>query len=470
MGKWDFHMKNRIRLSAALVSLLAVACGFCVYSKDRAEAAIQPQEPEKSAAASQQPAVYGGAPPASEDAFYGPSFDSLAWGLFLEAMAPANGQLTVEAWPEQCQLNPKAIGCPGAAVMAAAAKAVGNGKVLRVLHGSPMAKKMAGSDCSEMKTTPVGGYPPPSNLTRNAMFCEEVHVSPPEAAFLKRSGLTTLIGQQTYGNTHSMAINFPGTGMNEIRPDLDSVEVKLDWAPATSFGNPTFICPDPTNHLYTETINGTCYALVGIHITSKSMVRWLWATFEPNSEITNPNRCDPKLYGACFDSWGTTSSQPYGKGQTAQQSPELHQAMAAAHLNPAFSNYFLTGVQAEFVSGGKPTVLGNSFVEFNQGVPPGKSSCITCHQYAAFDGKRPAPEAPEDNFGTPPHGWPYIGYACNQNQDGNCTPVVPHSTTQDFSWMLGLMPYSGAGAKPPADKSQSTPKNELLPAMHSLRP
>jgi hypothetical protein len=133
--------------------------------------------------------------------------------------------------------------------------------------------------------------------------------------------------------------------------------------------------------------------------------------------------------------------------------------MAAAHLNPAFSNYFLTGVQAEFVSEGKPTLLGNSFVEFNQGVPPGKSSCITCHQYAAFNGKRPVPGAPEDNFGRPPHGWPYTGYACNQNQNDNCIPVVPNSTTQDFSWMLGLMPYSSSGAQAISDKSQTTPKN-----------
>jgi hypothetical protein len=463
-------MKNRIELSAALLPLVAVATCFGVYSKDGAEAASRPQEPQKSTAAYPQPAVNMNAEPASEDAFYGPSFDSLAWALFLEAMAPGtNGPLTVETWPEQCQLNPNAIGCPGVAGVAAAEKAGGDGKV-RLVHGSPAAEKMAGSDCSAMRRTPVAGYPPPSNLTVDAMFCEEVQVSPPEAVFLKRSGLTTLIGQQTYGNARGIAINFPGTGMNEIRRDLDSVEVKLDWAPATSFNNPTFACPDPTNHLYTETINGTCYALVGIHITSKSMIRWLWATFEPDSDITNPNRCDPKLYGDCLDSWGTTSSRPYGKGQTAQQSPELQQAMAAAHLNPAFKNYFLTGVQTEFVSGGKPTLLGNSFVEFNQGVPPGKSSCITCHQYAAFDGKRPAPGAPEDNFGKPPNGWPYIGYACNQNQNGNCTPVVPNSTTQDFSWVLGLMPYDGAGATPRADKSQSMPKNELLPAMHSLKP
>jgi hypothetical protein len=453
----DIYMKNCIRLSAALLLIVAMAASFGIYSKKSVEAAPRPQEPEKSAAGSQQPAVDATAPQASAmpENLYGPSFAYLAWNLFLEAMAPANGSLTLETWTEQCELNPNLIGCPSAASVAAAAKAGGNGKV-RMLHGgagSPGARKMPGSDCGAMTTMPVGGYPSPSNLTRNAMYCEEVFVSPAEASFVKRN-LTTLVDQQTYGSARNWTINFPGTEQNESRIALDSLEVKLDWVPATSYSKPTFACPDPTKSLYTETINGKCYALVAIHISSKVMPNWLWATFEPNNNITNPNRCDPKLYGDCFDSWGTTSSQPYGKGQTAKQSPELHQAMAEAHLNPAFNNYFLTGVQTQFVDNyGKPIQLGNSFVEFNQGVPPGKSSCMTCHQYANFDGKRPSRGAPEDNFGRPPQGWPSIGYACNQNQNGNCTPVVPNSTTQDFSWMLGLMPYSNEDAKAP-DKSK----------------
>ena len=442
-------MKDRTRLSAALLSIVAIVACFSIYSKKPVEAAPRPQEPEKSAAASQKPAVNTSAQPASAEpeSQYGPSFAYLAWSLFLEAMAPANGSLTFETWTEQCELASNVIGCPSAASVAAA-KAGGNGRV-RMLHGSAMvrARKVAASDCGAMTTTPLGEYPPPANLTRKAMFCEEVFMSPVEAAFVKRS-LTTLVSQQAYGKERGWTINFPGTGTNDTRFDLDSLELKVDWVPATSYSNPTFACPDPTNRLYTETINGTCYALAAIHITSKVMLNWLWATFEPNSNVTNPNRCDPKLYGACLDPWGTTSSQPYGKGQTAQQSPELRQAMAEAHLNPAFSNYFLTGVQTQFVDNyGKPIQLGNSFVEFNQGVLPGKSSCITCHQYANFDGKQPAQGEPEDNFGRPPHGWPSIGYACNQNQNGNCTPVVRNSTTQDFSWMLGLMPYSDAGAK-----------------------
>jgi hypothetical protein len=190
------------------------------------------------------------------------------------------------------------------------------------------------------------------------------------------------------------------------------------------------------------------------------MPNWLWATFEPNSSITNPNRCDPKLYGPCFDSWGTSSGKPYAKGHPEKQSPELRQAMADAHLPPAFRNYFLTGVQTQFVNPyGKPIQLGNSFVEFNQGVPPGKSSCITCHQYAHFDGNRPAKGAPENNFGKPPQGWPSVGYACNQNQNDNCLPGDTRATSQDFSWILGLMPYTKAVAKEPAGKSNATLKN-----------
>jgi len=376
-------------------------------------------------------------PPAPEDISARPASATdasaaarYAWFLFLEAMRPANGSLTFETWTEQCQLNPGLAGCPSATALA--------GKK-RILHASPLARKVRGAttsvanasdngiECNAMSTSPVGGYPPPKNVTPQAQFCEEVYVNPPEAGFVKTNGLTTLTGQQTYAKANGGAITFP----------WDAIEVKADWVPTSSF-NPTFACPDPTNSLYTETINGTCYALVGLHISSKVLPDWLWATFEPASSITNPNRCDPKLYDTCFDPWGTTSSVPYGKGQKVPQSPQLKQLMASAGLNPAFNNYYLTGAQTLFVtSSGAPIPLGSSFVEFNAGVPPGQASCITCHKYAYYDGK---PQSPENNFGGPPNGWQSVGYACTNNSKGNCTPVTPNSISQDFSWMLGLMP------------------------------
>ena len=140
------------------------------------------------------------------------------------------------------------------------------------------------------------------------------------------------------------------------------------------------------------------------------------------------------------------------------QSPQLKQLMASANLAPAFNNYFLTGVQTQFVSNGKAVPLGNSFTEFNAEVPPGQASCITCHKYAYFDGTQ---VSPENNFGGPPNGWPPVGYACNTNQKGNCTPVTPNSTSQDFSWMLGLMPVgpvSGTGASKASDSTKAPTK------------
>jgi hypothetical protein len=443
-------MTNRFKLVAALLSVLAVGVCLNLYSEVRPETATGPQESQISAAknpAAKQPAVDLSARPTSDDAVAQARF---AWYLFVQAMKPQNGSLAFESWTEQCQLNPAMAFCPSPSSVAAAAKRAGKGRV-RIPHGSALQRKILGTkakviqpgdECNGMATAPVGGFPPPANVTATATFCEEVFVNTAEAGFVKKSGLTTLSGQQTYGNAHGGAITFPWT----------AVEIKADWVPVSSYSNPTFACPDPTHSLYTETINGTCYALVGLHISSKVLPDWLWATFEPNSNVTNPNRCDPSLYSTCFDPWGTTSSQPYGKGHPAQQSPQLHQAMAAAHLNPAFNNYFLTGAQSQFVSNGKPVLLGSSFVEFNAGVFPGQASCITCHRYAYFDGKQPLPSSPtypaENNFGGPPVGWASVGYACNQpNPSANCTPVTPNSTSQDFSWMLGLMPYGGAGAK-----------------------
>ena len=360
-----------------------------------------------------------------------------AWQLFVQAAQPAGGLLMFETWTEQCQLNPLMVGCPPPTA-AAADRRLGHGSALllanrRKTGNAPNLEiTQTGLECNSMQTTPLNGYPPPPNLATNPTFCEQVFVNPPERSFVVQSGLTTLSGQQAYGAKNGNAITFP----------WDAIEVKADWVPASNYTGTTFSCPDP--NLYTQMYNGVCYALVGLHISSKVLPDWVWATFEPASAITNPNRCDPNLYNACFDPWGTTASTPYGKGQTVPQSQQLQQLMASSGINPVFKNYYLTGVQTQFVDGsGKPVPLGSSFVEFNAGVLPGQASCITCHKYAYFDGKNPGKGNPEDNFGGAPAGWSAVGYACSSNpSSGNCTPVAVNSTSQDFSWVLGLMPFN----------------------------
>jgi hypothetical protein len=56
-------------------------------------------------------------------------------------------------------------------------------------------------------------------------------------------------------------------------------------------------------------------------------------------------------------------------------------------LGPVWLNYCLKGAQVDFTQkDGRPTLLGNSFIDrLNGRIPLAHSSCITCHALASFD-------------------------------------------------------------------------------------
>lgn len=382
--------------------------------------------------------------PASANLVAGDSAERFAWMLFVQSVRPsgnAHTPLTFENWKEQCDIQPLLCGISGASATASANgsnKDTGKIKV-RHAHGSALAKRLMKAtsalnapsiSCSPMNTAGFPPEAPATNVAPNAVFCEEVFVNAAESTFITNNKLTTIDAQQAFGN-----ITFP----------WDAVEIKVDWVPQSSFTTP-FSCPSKT--VYTEMIQfegnakPVCYALVGMHISSKVLPDWLWATFEPNDTLTNPNRCNGNLYDLCSDSWGTTSPNPYGPGQTPQQSAALSSLMKSANLPAVFNNYFLTGVQTQHVQNGQPTQLGNSFVEFNAGVEPHQASCITCHNYAY---------AGTTTIGTPLPGWPNVGYACNKpGATASCVTSYPGAsgwTSEDFSWLLGIMPTGSKGAK-----------------------
>lgn len=356
--------------------------------------------------------------------------EQTAWQLFVAANCPSSGKagpLTWQNWTEQtCWLSPTTAGCPGGPTLNVVAPRFLHGSALRI-QKSGQAKKAPGGvnplsgACSAMTTKAQG--PPlsnfvPGNLAGSPTFCEEVFVNPSEAAFVTKPApgntLTTLTGQVAYGSTHN-PITFPTA----------AVEVKADWLPASSV-TPSFNCTtNPPPGVYVETINGACYALAGIHISSKLAPNWLWATFEPQSHVTNPNRCNPKLYSVCNDPWGSTPALSDGKPTAATQA--LVQLMTAAGLPKVFQNYRLVGTQTTFVTPTNkpvPIPLGNSFTEYNAEVLPHQASCITCHSYA---GITKSPLAPVSCCTFPV----MVG-----------TPPPPSSNTlkDDFSWMLPFMP------------------------------
>ncbi|HWU88723.1 MAG TPA: hypothetical protein VN253_15760, partial [Kofleriaceae bacterium] len=341
--------------------------------------------------------------------------EELAWRIFVAISCKTQrGQLTWETWKTQaCIKNP--ADCP-----------------VRRLHPSVLAavsRKAAAPDgpkrtggCSPMTTAANAdsSLKPflPGNLSSDPVFCEEVTINPAEDAYAKENGLLTSAGQGTFLEA-GKTVAFPAA----------AVEVKADWVPASSFTNVTLDCSKPNPAIYQEMIDGTCYALTSIHLSSKLYPNWLWATFEPQYVATNPNRCKPNLYNACNDPWG--SSPATSTGAPTQPTAALSALFrgAGAALDPSFQNYRLVGVQTEYTDpAATHGVLGNSFTEFNADVPAGQASCITCHANALYDVQK----APN---GVNPNGGPFPGGA----SVGTPTPPPgPSWKPLDFSWFLGF--------------------------------
>jgi hypothetical protein len=129
------------------------------------------------------------------------------------------------------------------------------------------------------------------------------------------------------------------------------------------------------------------FALVGFHFATKQIKNWVWADFEHR---LNPGRCDTI---GCHDDFGATDPSVAPKATPNQYYGECHKTaallamLANAGLSPVWQNYCLKGAEIDFIqANGKPQLLGNSVIErIDANIPVGKSSCITCHAYAAFD-------------------------------------------------------------------------------------
>lgn len=183
-----------------------------------------------------------------------------------------------------------------------------------------------------------------------------------------------------------------------------AMEVKANWQLVTeipAFTNGRVALADVPRLYHVNTgADGKQYAFVSMHIISKAVPNWTWATFEHKF---NPGRCD--ILG-CRDSFGaqTPVVQP---NQTPNQgyadcdkTPALQAMISAANWDPAFANYCLKGSQTDFIDAtGLDVRVGNSVTEdgfVNQ------SSCMTCHGRAAFDqGGNATSQAGFDDNGAP---------------------------------------------------------------------
>ena len=169
---------------------------------------------------------------------------------------------------------------------------------------------------------------------------------------------------------------------------IDSIEVKANWVEVSAlkaFNGFTGTPEEAAKIYHVNSAGGKQYALVSMHVISKLVPNWTWATFEHKD---NPGRCD--VIG-CKDSFGAQPAvtPPLSPVESHQhyadcvKTPALTALFGKAHLDPAYANYCLKGSQTDFTDAtGLAVRVGNSVTE---GTFVAQASCMTCHGRAAFD-------------------------------------------------------------------------------------
>jgi hypothetical protein len=280
--------------------------------------------------------------------------DQVAWQLFIQANTRAGGSnSTFETWASDTDLfqpNPQFPTAP-------------TPPVLR----RPILPQVAREGVQEN-----GGLLPalPPGVAQGEM--EETRHNKSTFDFIVQNNLFKVSGlKAAFGKN----LSFP----------VDSVEVKANWMPVSDipgFTNNRVTAAQVPQLYHVNSAAGVQYAMVSMHVISKLVPNWTWATFEHKF---NPGRCD--ILG-CRDSFGAQtavvpSNRAAGQGYPdCVKTPALTTMLSSADIDPVYNNYCLKGSQADFVdNAGLDIRVGNSVTEDTF---VATSSCMTCHGRAVF--------------------------------------------------------------------------------------
>jgi hypothetical protein len=140
----------------------------------------------------------------------------------------------------------------------------------------------------------------------------------------------------------------------------ESILVKAAWVPDTDA-----IAQHAGEYHWQFKATHEAVRLVGFHMTSKILPKWLWATWKHESAPDPTN-----------DTFGYTGGK---------RSTELDELFASYNVPSEWRHYRLIGTQTEFVDSiGTQTKLGNSAHDL-EGHRAAFSSCVTCHAMARVD-------------------------------------------------------------------------------------
>ena len=281
--------------------------------------------------------------------------DQVAWQLFIKANVRAGGRNSMfETWASDTdtfQMTPTFPAAPAPLVLR-----------------RPILPRLA-REALQQSGALLPAIPPDVTAT-----LEETRRNLPAFTFIKDNNLYKITGlRAAFGKT----LSFP----------VDSIEVKANWVAVNDI--PTFtnnrvtVAQAPQLYHTNRGNDGNDYALVAMHVISKLVPNWTWATFEHKD---NPARCD--VIG-CKDAFGAQPAFVPPAASTGQGYPDctktqaLKDMLGAADIDPVYNNYCLKGSQVDFTdSTGLDVRVGNSVTE-NTFVPT--ASCMTCHGRANFD-------------------------------------------------------------------------------------
>lgn len=249
----------------------------------------------------------------------------------------------------------------------------------------------------------------------------------------------------------NMTVNFP----------VDSIEMKTNWIPVACIPTyyPTMTTPEMiAENFYTTVDNeNTSMALIAMHLISKQVPNWTWATFEHN---LNPGRCD---FLGCHDAFGAatpnvppaTDSSGNNQGTVyapCTQTPAL-QALLAKVVAQFKTNYCLKGSQTDWTdNNGLAVRLGNSVTEFGF---IQQASCMTCHGMANWDktGNATTGGGFDNNTGLaqfgpidPDYYWSASG---PQPWFEGMNGLNRIALSADFVWSIPFCAYDDTGGGPP---------------------
>lgn len=326
----------------------------------------------------------------------GSGYDKLSWSAFVDVVKPAPnppGTVTFNTWPTDAETfttTPAAL----TGAVAARQRTRFQPSLLSIAHlpaGLAAQAQAAGvaATCSRPGNPAAGNFPTPfRQVPPTNCIAEEVVRNPSSFQYITKNDLNTQSGlMQAFAQ--DTFIEFPA----------DAIEVKIDWVPVPTLvkwlsDNGVNVASGfvERNYFITED-TGTKYAMTSMHISTKDLPDWLWATFE---HYMNPGRCDTM---GCYDQYGVlpplTSIPPHAVANSqypaCPKSPQLATMFKKENLSDVWDNYCLKATQIDFVSTqsaskGRPVLDGDSVIEpINANVPIAQASCVTCHAYATFN-------------------------------------------------------------------------------------